>query len=73
MERIQRPRFIDLAKPQRATPGGSRGVDRRGFLKVAAAMATMTGMSKEASRRISTGITPRGRSDKLLRTGRHRP
>ncbi len=48
MERIHQPRLVDLATTQASPPEDSGRVDRRGFLKVAATMAAIAGMSKEA-------------------------
>jgi len=47
MERVQLHKFIDLARPIEQ-PEEPRGVSRRGFLKLASAVAAVTGMSSQA-------------------------
>ena len=43
MARVQLHRFVDLAKPKERPPAA--GVDRRGFLSAAAALAATTAMA----------------------------
>jgi gluconolactonase len=48
MERIQQHRFIDLAQRQRKAASSKPGVDRRGFLAAASALAAATAMAPGA-------------------------
>ncbi len=48
MRRVQEHKFIDLAKPALTTARDGDGVNRRGFLAAASAMAATTAMAPEA-------------------------
>jgi gluconolactonase len=55
--RVQLHRFIDLAKPAR--PAARDGIDRRGFLATATALAAVTGMGGNAfARNFDAGAAP---------------
>lgn len=59
MARVQRHKFIDLAKPLRSPAERHALLDRRGFLAAAAGLATLTSMSKEAfARNFGPGAEP---------------
>src|SRR5215207_912250 len=57
MARVQLHRFVDLAKPKQRPPAA--GVDRRGFLAAATALAATTAMAPEAfARNFGPGSEP---------------